>query len=943
MPTLETIRRLTIEGRSVGVKEATADLTALGRAQTTVSQTAEGMAVATDSSARRQLSAAKSYDNLRMRVDDVYRSQQRFQKDQAIVQRAFDQGSISAEEHASTMAMVAQRYGTASVAANENTKQLGLARHELINLGRQAQDVGTMLAMGANVSQVVTSQAAQVIDIFASSQGSFSGFMKQSTTAVGNFLTVGRLAFGGVALSIGTAALALNSYLESQQKVQMSLMGAGRASGQSVSSINAIAQSSSSTTGLSVGEARAFASELASTGKIGRDNLEPIVKIGHDIATVYGVDAAEAAKMLGRAYADPVRSAEQLNERLGFLDAAMQRQILSLVEQNRVWEAQRVLHAGVVSGLAGVSEAASTSTKFWTALGNAASNAWDSIGAGLSRVTGIGLKLGLDEQLQVAQERLASFRKDLETAKEYEKSLGSGARGVDTGYDAAIAGVQKYSVEVEKLTTTMKRNADTTQAAQDRQRSFAQDSAMRSLMPEVAQLDAMKNQTIALQGAVEDTRRQIATLVPDEATGARLKTLTEALELFTKALEKSQAATRGFKTESQKLTEGNAIALDAVTAFSPSAKADIARRQARLTYSQDVNVEKLAQDAYTLSLKQSGVALAEAARARKLYADQSVQSAQLEIDLIGQSIGKQAELRANLQARQALEQQASQNRTGFDKAEMARLEEINKKYGERVELAARAALNDNISFGRQTSLLSPDDVSVAQQLRGIYPDVATALGSVEASGLRANAALSSISSTMSSTMASGFADMLDGTKSVSQGMGDMSRAVVRALNEAMVKMLVVAPIMRGMQSLVGGFFGGAAAPTAGVGGLPAIYADGGYTGPGGKYTPAGIVHAGEYVFSQQRVNQIGLGNLERLHRGYADGGPVLPMRAANENAGARGAGGVRDINVTVNVPEGTSPNDAEAIGRAVRDAVVPLVDERIAYHGRDRGMLASGL
>ena len=45
------------------------------------------------------------------------------------------------------------------------------------------------------------------------------------------------------------------------------------------------------------------------------------------------------------------------------------------------------------------------------------------------------------------------------------------------------------------------------------------------------------------------------------------------------------------------------------------------------------------------------------------------------------------------------------------------------------------------------------------------------------------------------------------------------------------------------------------------------YADGGFTGAGGKYEPAGIVHKGEYVFTQEDVRRLGLGNLDALHNG----------------------------------------------------------------------------
>ncbi|MFF4952281.1 phage tail tape measure protein [Streptomyces chattanoogensis] len=60
---------------------------------------------------------------------------------------------------------------------------------------------------------------------------------------------------------------------------------------------------------------------------------------------------------------------------------------------------------------------------------------------------------------------------------------------------------------------------------------------------------------------------------------------------------------------------------------------------------------------------------------------------------------------------------------------------------------------------------------------------------------------------------------------------------------------------------------------------PKGFATGGYTGPGGKYQPAGVVHAGEYVLPQEATRSIGLGPLEYMRRhgklpGYSIGGLV---------------------------------------------------------------------
>lgn len=83
------------------------------------------------------------------------------------------------------------------------------------------------------------------------------------------------------------------------------------------------------------------------------------------------------------------------------------------------------------------------------------------------------------------------------------------------------------------------------------------------------------------------------------------------------------------------------------------------------------------------------------------------------------------------------------------------------------------------------------------------------------------------------------------------------------------------------------------------GGLGSLFgfAEGGYTGDGGKYQPAGIVHAGEYVMPAHVVRQYGRGFFDGISglRGYADGGfvpmpqlsgPVPPVLAANVTAPA---------------------------------------------------------
>ncbi|MGB3490770.1 MAG: hypothetical protein WBA62_21995 [Xanthobacteraceae bacterium] len=258
---------------------------------------------------------------------------------------------------------------------------------------------------------------------------------------------------------------------------------------------------------------------------------------------------------------------------------------------------------------------------------------------------------------------------------------------------------------------------------------------------------------------------------------------------------------------------------------------------------------------------------------------------------------------------QAAETAAVQANGGKETAEQAsRFAQLKVEAGAAADALARAKVNNAISRGSQTALLSPEDVQIANQLKDIYPDVATALGSVEASALRTNDALRQYSD-VSRDASKGFIhDILSGTSAL-QSLG----SALQKVGDKLIDMAV-----NGLWSKAfGGTGGSGILGLLGIGGGPITlggpagpvpFADGGYTGAGSKYQVAGVVHAGEYVFNQNAVNRIGLGNLDRLHRGYADGGPVMPpivqFRApANDNAGIVVHGGDTYLTVQGNTDD----------------------------------------
>lgn len=86
------------------------------------------------------------------------------------------------------------------------------------------------------------------------------------------------------------------------------------------------------------------------------------------------------------------------------------------------------------------------------------------------------------------------------------------------------------------------------------------------------------------------------------------------------------------------------------------------------------------------------------------------------------------------------------------------------------------------------------------------------------------------------------------------------------------------------------------------------FSSGGYTGDGGKYTPAGIVHRGEYVLTKEATARLGKGYLDYLNygtrRGFSNGGGVS-VPSVNYN-GFTGGGN----NISVKVINNGEPVNA---------------------------------
>ena len=211
------------------------------------------------------------------------------------------------------------------------------------------------------------------------------------------------------------------------------------------------------------------------------------------------------------------------------------------------------------------------------------------------------------------------------------------------------------------------------------------------------------------------------------------------------------------------------------------------------------------------------------------------------------AVGLGSSALAQFRAEAALASAVQANGGTATAEQKAQFEGLAKAVGDAALALEKAKVANDNKFGANTAFLSAGDVQIASQLKQIYPEVTTALNSAEAAQMRFNAAAKEVSSAIETDLTSGLTDIVSGTKSVSAGFSDMATAVIKAIEQMIIKIMIVQPLMQALQQAAGGLGGlgnflglGGGAPTtvtslgAGTGGLPyPAFASGTDSAPGG--------------------------------------------------------------------------------------------------------------
>lgn len=798
---------------------------------------------------------------------------------------------------------LAEANKAAEAAAKEARKQANMRKQADRMLPAQMTDITVGLATGQSPLMVALQQGGQLKDMYGGVAPAIAAVTK-ATLALVNPTTV---ALGAVA-ALGTAWY--QGAKESEAFTAAILMN-GNAAGTTTSQLTSTSQAVGRVTG-SYSLAIEATRELAATGRVANAQLSLAAQATVGMAQVGAAAVGDMTAKFAELGKSPVEASRKLNEQYHYLTASVYEQIKALEEQGRKEDAAALAQRTYAQAMTDrVAEAKAQ----LNALGRAFHWVGEQAGGMWNAMKNIGRVRPLADQLAEAQKEYATL---VTAANNSAKIAGFfGIQGVDTTKQARQEALAEV-VRIQKLITAEERKAANAakQAADAQARmdaSDAWDGRAKSLRTWREQL-ADETKKIKEQGALlGKTQTEI-----DAQIAAFRDKLTP------KTATKVNPVDSAFQAQLQQLTQARAAAEQALANAQANVASSAAQATVKLQAWLSTNQHALKLDATRIaqlrSLAQQTDAATEAtktlqdARARA----ERITSGMASVDsALAQATGRtvDAEIARIKERYRKLRQDlhAEGNTEGLVKLDKlidvetakAQLQDLQRQveliFGSQsrqehtLQLSVTAGLTSELDAKRQIlemNTRTADQIAALlprmQELAAITGDPSLAAGladmELRVQGLRTQA--NELKNTFSDALGNSFANALESLADGTATLGDAVRGFVADLASAMAQWAAQQLAMRAASSIMGMFGAGAGAASGAAAAIPG-FASGGYTGPGGKYQPAGVVHAGEFVNRQEVVRQPGaLAFLSEFNRvgmaalkgwqGYADGGLVVP-------------------------------------------------------------------
>ncbi|EHB8339683.1 phage tail tape measure protein [Escherichia coli] len=837
------------------------------------------------------------------------------------VSESFKKQADAAEQSLGRQARAAQKAGIS----------LGQYKAAMRTLPAQFTDIVTQLAGGQNPFLIMLQQGGQISDSFGgplslltllkeellgirdatdSAEDSLSDTANalaenaRNAGELGRFMSVARLAAGGGVAALAALAAAAWQAEQADRALLRSLTLTGGAAATTTAELWKMAGVISDEAGGGVRQVAENLARLAESGKYTAGQLRIMGETSQRWLQTVGDDAGKVEKAFEGIAADPVKALASLNQQYNFLSVSQLRHIDELErtkgKQAAVTEAMNLFADVMNARLEQLDKAATPVEKIWDDVKTWTADAWAWIGdhtlGALSLITDVVAGTVEQVKLLLVQGDLA-LAEFIQSAWETTKDV----PGVSALF-GELAEENREFIEKTKRDELALRKSIAERDARIRQgeMGYIRRSRATGVSKGPGQQDAVSRLAEELKGKNRSSRQ---TRSAGEREEEQAREALLALEAELRMLKKHSGANEKISQQRRALWKAEsqyAVLKEAAT------KRQLSGQEKSL----------LAHEKETLEYRRQLAELGDKVEYQKRLNELAQQAARFE----QQQRAKQAAISAK--ARGLTDRQAQRE------SEEQRLRDV---YGDNPQALAQVT-------GALKQTWADEDMLRGDWLAGLKS------GWGEWSE-KATDSFSQVKSAATQTfdgIAQNMAAMLTGAEADWRGF---TRSVLSMMTEILLKQAMVGIVGRIGGAIGGAFAGGGAHVSTGaaISGAAANFnfATGGFTGTGGKYEPAGIVHRGEFVFTKEATSRIGVGNLYRLMRGYAEGGYVGGEGSPAQMRRAEGIRFEQNNNVVIQ-NDGTGGQPGPQLLKAVYDMARKGARDEIQAQMRDGGVFSGG-
>lgn len=679
-----------------------------------------------------------------------------------------------------------------------------------------------------------------------------------------------------------------------------------------------------------------------SKNKFKGNGLDEVAKTAVYLKTAVGRGVDDTVNEFVKLANDPVKASEELNKEYNYLTSSVYAQISALQQQGREYDAQQLAISTYASAMQEKAKQITTNLG-WI------EQAWENIKKSSSFVIDTAQSLGREDTIDEQIAKYDDLIRTTTNAREAMAKLFSFLRfRSENSYNEQIS---EYSAD--RAILLLKKDL------QEKEAKHKQEIARLTELDISAQsmINSEIEKRLTKEQALEKVEKRVNELIAargnlvlldqkepkDKQTGIKNYTDKEISLLYNAEENKYSILSSERKSEAStllNLSKQQEISLNSqlkslknqelTTKTITSERKKYYDLQAQIKVIENISEkDKLsAQDKYILANKES--LLTQYAK-NAAIADEIAQ-----YDSATKALRKMTEYTAQLKA----DTKASIETFGMTSKESSRYTQLSNLDAQKdIALSFTSNPNDiakitqeyNTAKAQLEASWTTEDLNQSNWVAGLNSGLnqyaETAQDVFSAANNFAQQSMGSMTNMMTTLVTTGKASFSDFAKS-------MLTNLVQIINQ-----LLVAQAVQAAMGWMGYSSGGHVNSSA----KPAIrraksFDSGGFTGSGGKFDPAGIVHKGEFVITKEATQRIGVDNLYALQRaatkGYAGGGLVsgsMPTGTLNnlKSSSQSNQSVIVYSNVTVNNQSSTSSEQSSSQNDAVSKAYQQVVQQGI--------------